>query len=56
MLQRFKIVLKLRNGMEVSDIKLDLLINTVGLLPEFQQCPMLTTTKNVNDLQNKVNL
>ena len=39
-------VLKLLNGMEVSDIKLDLLINTTGLLPEFQQCPMLTTTKN----------
>ena len=49
MLQRFKIVMKLLDGMEVSDIKLDLLINTVGVLPEFQQCSMLTTTKNVND-------
>ena len=49
MFQRFKIVLKLLNGVEVSDIKLDLMINTVGLLPEFQQCSMLTTTKNVND-------
>ena len=42
--------------MEVSNIKLGLLINTVDLLPEFQQCPMLTTTKNVNDWQNKINL
>ena len=33
--QSFKIVLKLLNEMEVSDIELGLLINTVGLLRNF---------------------
>ena len=43
--QSFKIVLKLLNEMEVSDIELGLLINTARILA----MSMPTTTKKAND-------